>query len=30
LVDLPPDGDTPAFAVWRGRIIDAFVARGRC
>ncbi|GIF72125.1 enediyne biosynthesis protein [Asanoa siamensis] len=25
-IDLPPDGDLPAFAVWRGRIADAFVA----
>jgi hypothetical protein len=30
LVDLPPDGDMPAFSVWRDRIGDAFASLGRC
>jgi len=29
LVDLPPDGELPAFAVWRSRISDAFATLGR-
>lgn len=29
LVDLPPDGELPAFAVWRERISEAFVTLGR-
>jgi len=30
LVDLPPDGKRPAFAVWRERIGDTFAQLGRC
>lgn len=29
LVDLPPDGEIPAFEVWRQRIADEFASRGR-
>jgi hypothetical protein len=29
LVDLPPDGEVPAFEIWRQRISEAFVSLGR-